>query len=79
MIVKINVRMPGHFFGFIFISSQWNQMKVPNDRISGWPDLTLQRERFARYVHLKLEKQGSFLGKFPTYEILKSGNKISDF
>ena len=32
-----------------------------------------------RYVHLKFDKQGIFLGKFSPYEVSKSGAKIFNF
>ena len=54
-------------------------MKVLNERVSEWPHLMLQHEWSSRYVCLKFEKQGIFLGRFFPYEISKTGDKMSDF
>ena len=75
----LSLVMPSHFFNFLFKSSQCHQMKVLNERVSEWPHLILQHEWSSRYVCLKFEKQGIFLGRFFPYEISKTGDKMSDF
>ena len=50
-----------------------------NERISKWAHLSFYHKQFSRYLHLKLEKEVIFLGRFSPHEIPEKGDKISDF
>ena len=54
-------------------------MKVLNERISKWAHLSFYHKWFSRYMHLKFEKEVTFIGRFSPYEIPESGDKISNF
>ena len=64
--------MSSQFFNLQVKTSQYHQMEGFNERISEWAHLFLWHYWFSRYMHLKFEKQGVFLAKFPIHYILTS-------
>ena len=75
----IKLGMSSLFINLILKTSHYLHMKVLNERISKWAQLSFYSKWFWRYVHLKFEKEIIFLGRFSPYEIPESGDKISYF
>ena len=71
--------MSSLFINLILKTSRYFHMKVLNERISKWAQLSFYNKWFLRYVHLKFEKEMIFLRKIFPYEIPESGDKISYF
>ena len=67
------------FINLALKTPHYLQMKVLNERNSKWACLSFYHKRFLRYLHLKFEKEVVFLGRFSTYEIPESGDKIFNF
>ena len=67
------------FYKLDIKNSTYLYMKVLNERILKWAHLSFCHKRFSRYLHLKLEKEVIFLGRFSSYEIPESGDKTSNF
>ena len=76
---SIKIGMSSLFINLILRTPHCLHMKVLNERISKWAHLSFYHKWFSRYLHLKFEKEVTFLGRFSPYEIPESGDKISNF
>ena len=67
--------MSSLFINLILKTSHYLHMKVLNERISKWAQLSFYNKWFSRYVHLKFEKEMIFLGRFSPMKFQKVGTK----
>ena len=67
--------MSSLFINLILKTSHYLHMKVLNERISKWAELSFYNKWFSRYVHLKFEKEMIFLGRFSPMKFQKVGTK----
>ena len=78
-LTTVGVGMSNLFINLILRTPYYLLMKVLNEKISKWAYLSFYHKWFLRYLHLKFEKEVIFLGRFSTYEISESGDKIFNF